>query len=170
MAIQIEQTLNSNTKGTQAQVESLAAFLSDWSEDSLAFTPMTTPAASAKDEDDMRMSILLFDLRPSSPHLPAAPAPHLPSRTLRRRYKYIVAAETEVTTSLSLREQHRHYPNENGPLHQHREQETITTSNNMSPSCTRAALARSVGAEFTPRPIPPPPFLPVGATRPIDTE
>ncbi len=167
MAILIKPTptLNPNTASTQTQtqVESFAAFLSGWRKDSLASTPM--PPAAAKPEDEHER----FPHRPFSTHLPPAPAPHLSSRTLRRRYTYIEATEPEVTTSLSWREHHLHfhYPNENGLLHQYQEQVT-SSSYHMSPSCTRASLSRSVGAEFTLLPLPPPPFSPVGA-RPINT-
>lgn len=51
--------------------ESLAAFLSDWSEGSLASTPM--PTRAAEDENENEYSLLLS----SSPQFPSAPAPHL---------------------------------------------------------------------------------------------
>ncbi len=153
--------------GTQAQVESLAAFLSDWAEYPLASNPMPTSTEAVDTNEDPPH-------QHSSPHLPAAPAPDLPTTTLRRRNKYIdiVTNGTEInddgemyslhTTSLRLREQHHFNFNHRQTLH--REQET------MSPSCIRTALlyrTRSVGGQFTP--LPPLPFLPVGA-RPVDTE
>lgn len=166
---------------TQAQVESLAAFLTDLTESSVV-APTSMPTLAASNKADAQKCFLH---QPSSPHSPAppaaaAPGPDLPRPTgtikLKRRNTYIVAVETEIdgavdslaTNLLRLREQQLHFSSfnsnhnqiENGRLHQY--QETMTTSNNnMSPSCVRTVLykhrdpsARSGGGGF------PPPFLP----------
>ncbi len=167
MAKQTEQP-TPKTAPSQSQVESLAAFLSDWSEESVQVPMM------AEEKAETEHQIHLGRLSPS-PHRPAAPpAPGLPlpSGTLRRRSSLMSTAsgndEGDVFGSgngatqpppalpLPFTGQRRYNDNgQNGSL-----QHEATT--NMSPSCARTYLLgeRSARAGGGGIPPPPPPLLP----------
>lgn len=154
METQIERPPPSTTS-----VESLAAFLSDWSwsEDSVQAPIMAE--AEAAHQTHPRRSL--------SPHPSAAlPAPDLPSGTLRRRNKYIVVAArsdhdgtnddggldslatTQSTSSsaqlpLLVLHELRFINHHDAPLHQE-------MTSNVSPSCARTVLHKLPSARSGP--------------------
>ncbi len=188
MANQTEQPTPKRMTPTQSQLESLAAFLSDWSEDSVQAPTM---AAEAKEETETELQSHPRQSRSPSPQSRSLP---LPSGTLSRRSSFgnIISATGEgegeggtisgdgeggndATGSFAIdslpppppfnsREQRRHI-DQNGQLHHE-------TTSNVSPSCARTdlhkeeRLARSWPGSGDIPPPPPPPLL--GNSRPSD--
>ncbi len=105
MASQNERSTR-NTTPTQSQLDSLAAFLSDWCEDSVRSQTLAGDAEEEKDTEDVQT-------RRSSSSLLEHPPPaayDLPSGALRRRSSYMSSASTSTGTGTSDGE----YNHENG--------------------------------------------------------